>query len=888
MEATAAVPGSSSSSGRFSQEGLITALVNSRIKQDPFFGQREFTEKQVIETLRMGKFEASNFNPKILCEVLIQECDVFRIPRSKDRYSSRMANFMEKTDEENLLEMIELGYVKFEWGNVGGIDSDCSSNGGDGTAPLSSSFSSSSSSSDEDEFNSFRVLKKMNTRSYFPPQQRASMNVFVDFDIERIALDNLTMFPEISIVKTVCNKIFDDLELKAIVKTMPVKPSRRKTNSDVWCQLRYEYFNKNMSSSAIEFAKRVMGLSESCAKSIADKSMGIKVYFSIRDNMTTSNPWSHCPLLHVGANFKTENMSNFFYDNSSTATTKVSHIESLRENQGELEENTCCFYSQKNPTLEVPSKLYEVEAVIRGVLDESACLYGDDDKVREVSDELLINMAFSHPKARIRHVITTYVTCVFPVLKTTVKKTHIDPQTREIMVGEDANMSSPTCPETKSGISVPGAGGYRASRKISLATDVCFACNNQTCNGCNKLSHRHIMPYDSPRASCITVDSFKRKLRQDTVKLFGTEKIDEYIMTPCGRASVVHNYYCSGVKIRAPLKVSDYVVEDKKTKLVLIGKVKDVVTGFCSDSWSSGSGSISEDWRARGREVDVGVSLNYRQTGSTVGSEQTRKRVFYGEKSDLYNKDTVIQLSGNTFRDILVDEVSVKCVRRCLESETIHQKQQIFYHLNALFAFLEENLGSLEDKKRVVDFAASVASSSEEMEKVVPGDYRTFNVKKALNVVNHLLCLVRDNNHATLFTAMNKSVLTASSLVLLGSRCAISNISECKNMDVRQIVAASKGMELSLVTDEELVEYTPLKGAVSATTAPNDKLSEKACHTWWCKLKKPSVTSNNKNNVTHIKRQTTIHTQVYSSPSPGYPVYVPPNRRIERNVEQDV
>lgn len=873
MEATAA---SSFSSGLLSQNGLITKLVNSRIKQDPVFGQREFTEKQVIETLRINKFGTSNFNPETLCEVLIQECDVFKIPRSKDMYTSKMADYMENT-EENLLKMIELGYVRFEWGNVNGFESS-----GDGGAVPSSSSSSSSSSvcSDEDEFNDFRILKKMNTRSYVPPQQRPSMNVFVEFDIERIALDNLTMFPEISIVKTVCNKIFNDLELKAIVKTMPVKPSRRKTNSDVWCQIRYDFFNNNLSSSAIEFGKRVMGLSESCARSIADKSMSIKVFFSIRDTMTTSNPWSHCPLLHVGANFKTDNISNIFYDNSSTAYTKVSHIESLRGNQGDLEQNTCCVYSQKNPTLEVPSKLYEIEAVIRGVLDESARLYGDDDKAKEVSDELLINMAFSHPKARIRNVITTYVICVFPVLKTRVKKTHIDPQTKEIIVGKDANLSSPTCPETKSGSSVPGTGRYRVSRKISLASDVCFACNNKTCNKCSKLSHRHNMPYDSPRASCRAVEAFKIDLRKNTVDSFGTDNIDEYTMTPCGRASVAHNYYCSGVKIRAPLKGSDYVVEDKKIKMVLIGKVKDVVNGFGSNSWSS-----IGDWRVRRAGAGLGISSSYRQPGGTVSSEKIRKRVFYGEDSDLYNKDIVNKLSGNTFRDILVDEVSIKSVRRSLESKTIHQKQKIFYRLNVLFASLEEKVGLLEEKKRVVDFVASIESPNRGTEQVIPGDYTKANVVKALNVVSHLLHLVRDTNHATLFTAMNKSVLTESSLVLLGSRCAISNISECQNMDVRQIVAGSKGMELSLVTDEELVEYTPLKGAVSATTAPNDKLSEGACQTWWCSSEKSIQPSPTSKKETHLKRQTTTHTPVYSSSSPSYPIYVPPYRRVAKNAE---
>ncbi|KAK8383359.1 hypothetical protein O3P69_019022 [Scylla paramamosain] len=51
-------------------------------------------------------------------------------------------------------------------------------------------------------------------------------------------------------------------------------------------------------------------------------------------------------------------------------------------------------------------------------------------------------------------------------------------------------------------------------------------------------------------------------------------------------------------------------------------------------------------------------------------------------------------------------------------------------------------------------------------------------------------------------------------------------------MVFRQFIAASKDMEMAPVNESALANYTVMKGSVSATTAPNDKLSGSACQTW--------------------------------------------------------
>lgn len=133
------------------------------------------------------------------------------------------------------------------------------------------------------------------------------------------------------------------------------------------------------------------------------------------------------------------------------------------------------------------------------------------------------------------------------------------------------------------------------------------------------------------------------------------------------------------------------------------------------------------------------------------------------------------------------------------------------------------------EAKIFVDFVCRIAPKG----KIEAGLYdNKTNVIKAVMFVFGLLKGVNQRNHATLFTMMNKSMVTESTLVMIGARCAISDVGAAKAMVVRQFVAASKDMEMALVSESDLANYTVMKGSVSATTAPNDKLTDGACQTW--------------------------------------------------------
>ena len=102
-----------------------------------------------------------------------------------------------------------------------------------------------------------------------------------------------------------------------------------------------------------------------------------------------TNPWGSCPILHNGSNFRVPDYSRYFNELTDAA------------NDDDNVNNTCFVYSQKHPTLEIPSKLnIEAEILMRGIIEKSDTLF-----VEGVKDEkLAIAMGMCHPKARVRHV----------------------------------------------------------------------------------------------------------------------------------------------------------------------------------------------------------------------------------------------------------------------------------------------------------------------------------------------------------------------------------------------------------------------------------------------------------------------------------------------------
>ena len=716
--------------------GLITSLINGRLRQDRVHGHTIYTEEKVVELLGLSRL--SNENLVALIKVLGEECELFNRIKEKE-YRSKLLDF-DYGCSDALQKLIEAGYVRIDWKHE--------------------------EKAGKLETNDFkRLMKELTQRSsYVPPHRRSIVRVFVTFDIDKLAKDNLTMFPEIDLMTFVCHRVYNGLNLVSETKTMSVKPTRKRedgNSTDVWCQLRYNFYTNAMNEDSIAFAVNEMGID----RNYVTRNTRVKVMFALRDAVDTNNEWASCPLLHVGTNFKTSNISQSFYDSILSSSTKKDNITALKGKNGDREKDVCGVYSQKNPTLEIPAKLQEAEVIVRSSLKEADDLYIAKQRV---SDLLTVNLAFSHPKARMRHLFMSYVTCIFARSVSNYDRTFVD--SNEIILGKDAVLTSPVGPTTISN-------GYKVSRKISLTSDVCYACDNEKCRSCGRLVHDNELPYDNKECRNSTVKMLKAK---------AIGKTEQYTMKPCDRASVIHSYFCKKVRIRAPI-TEDFFFKNKRTKLILYGKVVDV-------------SSIKPPKK--------------------ISSETPRKRIFYNDLKD------VDQLSNSCFRDIMVKEVVVEQAERYFARS--RYPEEIYEKLETLFKELEAcSRNPSKENKMFVDFVCRIAPK--EIESRV---YDEINVIKAVRFVFGLLRCINQRNQAALFTMMNKSMVTESTLVMIGVRCAITDFVADKTMVVRQFVAATKEMEMAPVSESELANYTVMKGSVSATTAPNDKLSGGACQTW--------------------------------------------------------
>lgn len=789
--------------------GLITSLINDRLRQDGVHGHTIYTEEKVVELLDLKTLKKDNL--VTLAKVLGEECEIFK-HTAKGKYNSKMIHFDYECSGA-LQKLIEAGYVSVDWEHCGGTKKK--------TEKIETS---------QKTLNDFKRLVEEATRnssstssrcplrsSYVPPRRRPAIKVFVTFDIDKLAKENLTMFPEINLMTFVCNRIFNGLNLISETKTLPVKPARKRNSSrsDVWCQLRYNFYASTMNEDSITFAVNEMGINKSCL----DENTRVKVLFALRDSVDTNNEWASCPLLHVGTNFMTGEISKSFYDCIPSSSTNRDNITALTSKDGDREKDVCGVYSQKNPTLEIPAKLQEAEVVIRASLKEANKLYIARQRV---SDSLTVNLAFCHPKARMRYLFMTYVTCIFPKNVSSCERTHADEYSQEIFLGKDAILTPPLEPTTASG-------GYKVSRKISLASDVCYACDSERCRNCGGLVHNNRLPGDEKQYRNTIVKTLK------TGVLDENRKTEQYTMKPCDRASIVHFYFCRKVRVKAPIMTKEISEEgkdsprydfrhNKRTKLVLYGKVKDVVTIKPPPS-SFFYEPISEEklrWRnKRARHI--------RNVASP--SEILRKRIFYNKNEDLFDENIVDRLSVSSFRDIMVMGVDVK------EAEHHFARrgypEEIYDELEKLFEELEAGPRAPAGVAKIfVDFVCRIAPEWKVVAKLYDDKC---NVAQAMRFVLGLLRCVNQRNQATLFTMMNKSMVTESTLVMTGVRCVVTG----KTMVIRQFVAASKDMEMAPVSENDLANYTAMKGSVSAATAPNDKLSDSACQSW---KKAPSTT----------------------------------------------
>ena len=795
--------------------GLITSLINDRLRQDGVHGHTIYTEEMVVELLDLNKLEKDNL--VALAKVLGEECEIFK-HTDEEKYNSKMVNF-EYGCSGALQKLIEAGYVSVDCEHCVGAKKK--------TEKLETY---------QETLNGFKQLVEEAARnsnskssshsplipSYVPPRRRPAIKVFVTFDIDKLAKENLTMFPEINLMTFVCNRIYNGLNLISETKTLPVKPARKRngSRSDVWCQLRYNFYAGSMNEESIAFAVNEMGIDESCL----DKNTRVEVLFALKDAVDTNNEWASCPLFHVGTNFKTGDISKSFYDCIPSSSTHRDNINALRSKDADREKDVCGVYSQKNPTLEIPAKLQEAEVVIRASLKEANELYIAKQRL---SDSLTVNLAFCHPKARMRYLFMTYITCIFAKSVSNCDITHESKHSQEIFLGKDAILTSPMEPTTVSG-------GYKVSRKISLASDVCYACDSERCRSCGGLVHDNLLPGDEKEYRNTIVKTLK------TGVLNENRKMEQYTMKPCERASVAHFYFCRKVRVKAPIMTKEAGEEgnenphydfrdNKRTKFVLYGKVKDVVTIKPSSS-SFFYEPISEK-----KEYWKNKREHHLRNGPSQ-SEILRKRIFYNKNEDLFDEDIVDQLSVLSFRDIMVRGVDVKQAEHHFARRGY--PEEIYDELEKLFEELEASpRAPVAVAKIFVDFVCRIAPEWKVEAKMYDDKC---NVAKAMRFVIGLLRCVNQRNQATMFTMMNKSMVTESTLVMTGVRCVVTG----KTMVVRQFVAAPKEMEMAPVSENDLANYTVMKGSVSAATAPNDKLSDSACQTWKSREEKPNSISN--------------------------------------------
>ncbi len=71
-----------------------------------------------------------------------------------------------------------------------------------------------------------------------------------------------------------------------------------------------------------------------------------------------------------------------------------------------------------------------------------------------------------------------------------------------------------TCPVEPAAAS----GGYKVSRNISLASDVCYACDSERCRSCRGLVHDNVLPCKKKEYRNNTVKALKAKVLSDKGK----------------------------------------------------------------------------------------------------------------------------------------------------------------------------------------------------------------------------------------------------------------------------------------------------------------------------------------------------------------------------------
>ena len=744
----------------------------------------------------------------------------------------------------------------------------------------------------------------------------STSDLFVCFDINKMAqhrgLCELDIFPRVA------KYLINGLGLDCILESLPVKPCRRKNYNEVWCQLVTVYENDKVEKRHAMFIQNTPVLGRSCSSPVPSK---IRVYFAVDDAVDMSNPWGSCPILHNGSNFRVPDYSRYFNEFTDAA------------NDDDNVNNTCFIYSQKHPTLEIPSKLnIEAEVLMRGIIDKSDTLF-----VEGVKDEkLAVAMGMCHPKARVRHVALFFFSIHLPLTSGLFPETKKCSLTSKIRVGSDALITTPNevmyevsaaaatpadeenargeelpvatesekkdddevtanataadpAPPSTSTPSPPSATSRSCftknsiSRKMSISSYTCLACNDK-CTENQRLSKPvHIIYNNSGfsnihfgSSSCYQ-DPLQQQNRQHlshgrgyklidllaqsdriTVKQFANiispaaATSSNFNINNCERSAMCHNFFCEGIE---PVK-TDFSSDDiTKNKLVLYGKVLDVISSFSSSS----------------------------------APHINRRRVFYGQEEKEVNKiPTCSDDAKAAFKDILVHECNKDRVERYLSNTklgnggdlhhrwwlklpelTADFKKHVerfytdcvtipdaaslksvfsqFYRVCKKYKAAKAQLLCCREngERRPADAGEEEEEEEEEVGEREEGDGEGVNDEskntRLLHEVVDTLVEFHARDEAITSTMIHKSMLLGSRTVVSGARCVVSTSPRWK-FEVRQYVISMAGSAVTKVSDDNLKNFTPVRGAVSVTTAPNDKLPFGAHQTW---RDSPSPDSNN-------------------------------------------
>lgn len=309
---------------------IIAQLINNRLRGDRRFGQRSFTKEEVAKHLQLNDLD---YDLKKLIDVILKECRVFQVPVEEVPDTLADYDFTEARSKI-IRDMLDMEYISVE---VLPRRNPPVVSKRDRMEEIRRMFMPVSSPS----------IKKSNLRE-------SDVDIFVNFHIADIALDNPTSVPELDLVREVSHGVYDGLRLFSDIRTTPVKPpGRRETNTDIWCQLRANYYTDSITKGAAAFAAEVLG------EEIIEGGRA-RLYFAIKDSIKETEEWGSCPLLHVGTNFKTGELSQVVYDNLLTCSVRKESVTTMNMKSADKERDTCGVYSQKGPTLEIPAKLEEI------------------------------------------------------------------------------------------------------------------------------------------------------------------------------------------------------------------------------------------------------------------------------------------------------------------------------------------------------------------------------------------------------------------------------------------------------------------------------------------------------------------------------------------------